>query len=518
MSSACSDISQKRQARLSRGLIMKERISKYIKQYGAVQTEFGSVKITGSLGEGGCGLVYEGLLLDREVAIKFLTTDSVTKLARFKEEYVLTRFLPNNPFLAQSIHFESIDLSGVNVYCIIMTRYEGCLKRDAYRAPKKDEVVSLFNFLLKSIEFIHDNKVIHRDIKPENILLKNGKYYLSDFGIAHYDEDLQRLAKTAKGDRLANFSFSAPEQAHKGYSPSASSDLYAMAQVVQWFVTGSVHKGTRRVATTNFIDGIDDIDSVIDLCLVNDPSKRFQSVGEIREHIKTIARQRKEPRRWDVILDDFRSALLATFPKRDSSCVYTSDNAVITRLLKKLASKDFREDEFWYIRKGGGDMYTSISYFKDNFWFLPPYEIEVESIYAHIHRECDDYDVIVLNIKKSQPFENANAVGGHSRSAAFVKGIGYITTSEAESGYIENIKGEPVSIEGMEVTYRERFSQQTSIVLCSRYHGVFQKEFQGTLQQFLNNIQPDGSSLEAFKYLTKEALFGVLHPTVLEWR
>lgn len=31
---------------------------------------------------------------------------------------------------------------------------------------------------------IHNLKIMHRDIKPENIILKNGVYKITDFGIA----------------------------------------------------------------------------------------------------------------------------------------------------------------------------------------------------------------------------------------------------------------------------------------------------------------------------------------------
>ena len=39
--------------------------------------------------------------------------------------------------------------------------------------------------MLKSIKFLHDNKIMHRDIKPENLLLsKSGVVKLCDFGFA----------------------------------------------------------------------------------------------------------------------------------------------------------------------------------------------------------------------------------------------------------------------------------------------------------------------------------------------
>ena len=33
--------------------------------------------------------------------------------------------------------------------------------------------------------------MIHRDIKPQNILVKNDSYYISDFGLAKFYDDIR---------------------------------------------------------------------------------------------------------------------------------------------------------------------------------------------------------------------------------------------------------------------------------------------------------------------------------------
>lgn len=35
-----------------------------------------------------------------------------------------------------------------------------------------------------AIQYMHSRNVVHLDIKPENILLKDGNFYLADFGLA----------------------------------------------------------------------------------------------------------------------------------------------------------------------------------------------------------------------------------------------------------------------------------------------------------------------------------------------
>ena len=42
------------------------------------------------------------------------------------------------------------------------------------------------------IQEIHLKRILHRDVKPENLMIKKGKYYIIDFGIANlYPEGFQ---------------------------------------------------------------------------------------------------------------------------------------------------------------------------------------------------------------------------------------------------------------------------------------------------------------------------------------
>lgn len=497
---------------------MKNTIRKFIREHKSIPSEFGDITIESSLGEGANGLVYSALLLGREIAVKILTVTQGKKLDRFKEEFVLTSLLPCNDLLVECVHFQYLKIDENLVPLLLMKKYDDRLTRPEYENPSCKDIEKLFNFLINAIEFIHNNGIIHRDIKPENILTKEGSYYLGDFGIAHYNEELQRIAKTSKGERLANFSFSAPEQSEKGYEPIEASDLYAMAQVIQWYSTGAVHKGTKRTKLSSLIDGVESIDRIIDQCLANDPGERLQSVTDIRAELASNNNNQEVPRDWGAILDDFSDALLATLPKRDHPCVFVDDPLSLDRLMRNLNSKSFRDYELHYILKGGGDMHTTLSQIKDNKWLLRPYEIGIESAYLHIHATCPDYDVIILNIKANEPFPKANEIGGLPNVAGYVDELGYITISELENGYVEVDEGDPLPIQDMKKEIRHRFLEPTSIVLCSNYHGVYQSKFEDKIISFMDTIQPDGSSIEAFTHLVTRELFGVLHPTVSMWR
>jgi hypothetical protein len=110
-----------------------------------------------------------------------------------------------------------------------------------------DGFLNLFKFLISTIEKIHNEGIIHRDIKPENILIENNNYLLADFGIASFNPEIFKIiAETDKKERVGNRLFSAPEQEEKGVEAHPTMDIYAIGQVLQWYATGSTHRGTGR--------------------------------------------------------------------------------------------------------------------------------------------------------------------------------------------------------------------------------------------------------------------------------
>ena len=263
----------------------------YINVHEGIPTALGELKFTNSdrIGQGGNGLVYSAKINEKDIAIKFLISDSERKLSRFKSEYFNTNYVRNElRNVVNMIHYDEIVIQeGVRIPYIIMTLYSKNLKK--YRNEKdeinEEEFINLFNFLLVTLNSIHRKGIIHRDIKPENILVdKKEKFVLTDFGIAHYEkEDFLIDNKTKKGERLANIEFSAPEQISNKYEVMQTADIYSMAQIMYWFAFGTVNRGTGADYISQKYDWEDAYiyDSVIGRCLRNNPTERFQSIEEI---------------------------------------------------------------------------------------------------------------------------------------------------------------------------------------------------------------------------------------------
>lgn len=246
-------------------------VTKYIKDNGRVlDTCLGEITNLKQIGQGGNGLVYEGNLRGKDVAIKFLIENNQGKIERFKSEYFNVIFSIESDKIVKYINFDKIKLEEENICFIIMKKYEYSLKK--YRSGLEDinweEFKKLYDFLKETLKLIHNKKIIHRDLKPENILVSEGKFSLTDFGIAKYDSSFEGTV-TKTGERIGNREFSAPEQLSSGIEAAVTMDIYSFGQICHWFVYGEVVRGGGRKRINIKFKNLDAeiIDKIIDKCI-----------------------------------------------------------------------------------------------------------------------------------------------------------------------------------------------------------------------------------------------------------
>lgn len=280
-----------------------------LKAMGTISTLVGEFSFIKQIGEGGnsnvCLYTKNGL----DFAVKFFSkgTEYESKADRFIDEYFGLAQIPSHPAIAKYFHLDSITVDNDNfLLIIIMKRYastlSGTLKDETDEMVYTEKLKVLFDDLLSAIEHLHKYQIIHRDIKPQNILLDahTGRFVLSDFGISKFDpESIAREAETQEGERLANYRYCSPEQRGKSIPASFSSDLYAFAQVIQEYATGDINQGggRERIKFTHS-EFLRIIDSVISVCLMHDPDKRFRSVLELKEFMHKESATFKEEVRY----------------------------------------------------------------------------------------------------------------------------------------------------------------------------------------------------------------------------
>lgn len=429
-------------------------LNKTLKNQRTLETNIGSFEYVKSLGEGGNSFVFHFKKGSMDFAIKFLKQKEESKLNRFKDEYFCAAQIPSHKNIARSYHFDNITLGDDDFCIIVMKCYDGTLKSEGSVAEfelneKSRKAWELFVCLASGLFHLHTNQIIHRDIKPENVFFDSDskEYVIGDLGIAHFSDDkFERESKTKPSERMANFGFSAPEQINSKGSVAASCDIYSLGQVLYWYLTGNTIRGLDMppISNSNSPDELKRLELIIKKCLINEPSKRFQSVSEISEYLKEL----ENPKRHDYwpALHSFDDSIRRSMPKI-RGYLETSDAKIINRFFNNF-QESCNADDFWYMSMEGGDnTFTGIKHISDSsYLFCGLTEVNLSKLLVYRDSHYPYKNFFILLLEPSSPFElvddKGNAVerevgSGSKVDYATLWNGRYIDSLETDSGYYE---------------------------------------------------------------------------------
>ncbi|HEX6106166.1 MAG TPA: protein kinase [Gemmatimonadales bacterium] len=196
-------------------------------------------RITGKLGEGGMGIVYEARdqRLDRPVAIKRLRNvsgDPVLRERLSREARVAAGV--SHPNICQV--FELGEDEG-ELYIVMELLTGATLSERIARGPLPlAEALQIALAVLSALEVIHARGIIHRDLKPSNIFLTPHGPKLLDFGVARAAPGLEGdTTLTAPGAILGTPRYLAPEL-FSAEPPTPGADLFALGAILFEMLTG----------------------------------------------------------------------------------------------------------------------------------------------------------------------------------------------------------------------------------------------------------------------------------------
>lgn len=454
----------------------------YFKSNG-LNTNIGSFDFVGQIGQGGNALVYEFKKNGNLYAIKFIEHADKKKIDRFIDEYFCASQIGSHENIVQAYHFDTTSINNVVYSMIIMKRYSNSLKGLGDISHLSDEEKSvkgwiLASSLLKGLDFLHGNKIIHRDIKPENIFFDNSseKFVIGDLGIAHFSEELAKQSHTKEGERLSNYLCSPLDQILGKTEPIPSWDLYAVGQVINWYLFGSYIRGDGKILYDGANGGLKILDKIIKKSVQNSPEKRFVSVDEIRDFVNDSKAAKR-----DVFqrLYDFDEVVRSSIPKMKDEFYETIDQVEIKRFLENF-SKKCHLDEFWYITDSAGD--NSLNGFEkinENRWLMAnSYELKIEKLILYknsgLHKS-----LFIIFTEQDNPFEVIDISGRRiersipaswtSDAASFYNGSHY-EYNYFDNGYIEN-NGVVEKINYKDVVHRERILRPSSFMIVPQRTG-----------------------------------------------
>ena len=112
---------------------IEKNLIDYINTHGGILSNLGALKFTNSdrIGQGGNGLVYLATINEKEIAIKFLISDSERKVVRFKSEYFNTNYVRDELCnIVNMIHYEEIEIQeGADLREGKDTPYKNCTNK-----------------------------------------------------------------------------------------------------------------------------------------------------------------------------------------------------------------------------------------------------------------------------------------------------------------------------------------------------------------------------------------------------
>lgn len=282
----------------------------------------GNFEILEQVASGGMAVIYKArqTTLDRLVALKELNST-------FKEDAeIVARFEQEAKGVAKLQHENIITVIDFwhkeGSYYIAMEYLDGAdLSKIIERVGPLPLNIGLIiaSHIARALEYAHERGIVHRDLKPNNILIsREGKVKLTDFGIAHIEEELGGKGLTRAGLYMGTPSYMSPEQI-EGKPAVPSTDIWSFGCVLYEIFSGqrafrddekgtvivNIQKGRKAADPEIFKKNVPwRLKRLITHCLRLKPKKR-PTTQSLRGRLLSLAESENRGKDHSKVLRDF---------------------------------------------------------------------------------------------------------------------------------------------------------------------------------------------------------------------
>ena len=265
----------------------------------------GRYQVTGLLGQGSMGVVYQGFdpLIERDIALKVIRIPpwmSDEEVQEYQERFFREAKAAGklqHPNIVTIYDIGTDDRTGLPFIVMELVRGE-TLKNRIQREGGLPwpTMVHIVRQVAEALHFAHTHGIVHRDIKPSNIMVtESGLVKITDFGIAH----MPASELTRTGQLLGSPSYMSPEQV-LGQRVTYRTDLFSLGIVLFEGLTGQkpfqgdtfsqitfkiVHEAPPdlRVLRPDLPEALY---GLVERLLAKDPSERFETAGAVAAYIR----------------------------------------------------------------------------------------------------------------------------------------------------------------------------------------------------------------------------------------
>jgi len=272
----------------------------------------GAYRILRTLGEGGMGVVFEAEQTSprRRVALKAIRPGfaSAKMLRRFQNEVQALARLAH-PGIAQIYEAGLAEESSPDRAYFAMELVDG---RPLVRFATEMQLsfsdrLRLILKVCDAVQHAHQRGVIHRDLKPANILVtREGQPKVVDFGIARATADVeleQPATATLVGQVIGTPSYMSPEQM-RGEDVDTRTDVFALGVIAYEMLAGRLPLEVAHLPLTQAIKAVcevnppplsahrrelkGDIEVVVAKAMAKEPQRRYLSVGQFADDLRSV--------------------------------------------------------------------------------------------------------------------------------------------------------------------------------------------------------------------------------------